>query len=124
MSECFPAEEYELPPAKAILVHQDKSTFLVESGGTHFLWNNISDFVARIDKPKGLSNLLQVLNDPVKLKTTLLEMPGAAEATSFHPVCFMVSLTLCKEHLEALLLTDFLNKVYINYSGAASRSYC
>lgn len=78
-AEAFPTEDYGLPPAKAILVSQDRSTFLVECGGKHFLWNDISDDVARIDEPTGLSNILQTMKGSGKLKTVRLEMPGAVE---------------------------------------------
>ena len=73
----FPAEDYGLSPANLILVDQDRSTFLVECGGKYFFWNDISDDVARIDEPTGLSNILQAMKDSGKLKTVRLEMPGA-----------------------------------------------
>lgn len=85
-AEAFPAEDYGLPPANLILVDHNRSTFLVECEGKYFLWNDISNDVARIDEPIGLSNILQTMKDFGKLKTVRLEMPGALEPpwSEFH----------------------------------------
>jgi len=78
-AECFPNEDYGLPSAKAILVDREQSNFLMECGEDYFLWNDVSNDIARIDEPKGLPDILQVLSTPEKLKCSTLKMSKAAE---------------------------------------------
>ena len=71
----FAYQQPKLAPGQCLLVHQNQSLFLVQSGTDHFLFNSASSEVRRIDAPRGLVAILFSLDRPEDLETTLMRKP-------------------------------------------------
>ena len=66
--EDTPFHYYDLPPAKLLLFNFEWSCYLVECGGRHVLWYDVSGEMDQIEEPKDLNSICNALPDMSKLK--------------------------------------------------------
>lgn len=73
--EGFPYEDYQLQPGKMLLFNKKMSTYLLQSGGKFYIWNDISGGLGQIQEPEKLEDIYPKLSDLSTLKTVDLCLP-------------------------------------------------
>lgn len=63
VEEDFPFEECKIPPGKMLLMREARSLYLVESGGNHYFWNELTDEFYVIVQPVKPPQILKLLEE-------------------------------------------------------------
>ena len=59
----FPYEECKIPPGKMLLMQEARSLYFLESGGSYYLWNELTDEANFIVQPAALPQTLRLLEE-------------------------------------------------------------
>lgn len=70
IDERFQGRDFGLGRIQTLLAHNDHENYLIESDGTHYLWNELGQYLDRIDKPQDLFGILKALDAHVRFEVT------------------------------------------------------